>query len=129
MMVRNYRDLKVWEKAMDLVERIYGITRKFPDSERFGLISQMQRSAVSVPSNIAEGHARDSTRDYLRYLSIAYGSLAELETQTMIASRLSYISDDQAKELLDAEAEIGRMLSGLKKSLKQYLSSPLAPNP
>lgn len=115
----RYSDLIVWQKAMDLVEGIYRLSRLFPGDERFGLTSQIQRSAVSVPANIAEGHGRKSTGAYLQHLSIACGSLAELETHIQIARRLGYISEDLAGSTLEAIAEIGRMMAGLRTSLNQ----------
>ncbi|HZX72624.1 MAG TPA: four helix bundle protein [Rhodanobacter sp.] len=90
---RPHEGLQVWQDAMDLVEAIYRISADFPDSERFGLTSQLRRAAISVPSNIAEGAARRSTPEYLRFLSMARGSLSELDTQLQIAERLAYVSD------------------------------------
>lgn len=115
----KYSDLVVWQKAMDLVTEIYRITATFPAEERFGLSSQARRAAVSIPSNIAEGHGRKATGAYLNHLSIAYGSLMELETQTQIAARLSFIQEDQTTVLLKQMDEIGKMLTGLKKSLSE----------
>lgn len=115
----KYSELYVWQKAMDLVMDIYKITTAFPNEERFGLSSQMRRAAVSVPSNIAEGHGRKATAAYLNHLSIAYGSLMELETQIQIAARLSFIASDIASSLVVKTDEIGKMLSGLKKSLSE----------
>ena len=113
----KYSELIVWQKAMDLVTDIYKTTRDFPNEEHFGLTSQMRRAAVSIPSNIAEGHGRKLTGAYLNHLSIAYGSLMELETQVQIAVRLNFISSDIALSILANTDEIGRMLTGLKKSL------------
>jgi four helix bundle protein len=92
---RPHEGLQVWQDAMDLVEAIYRISADFPDSERFGLTSQLRRAAISIPSNIAEGAARRSTPEYLRFLSVARGSLSELDTQLQIAERLTYVSDTQ----------------------------------
>ncbi|MFP5404572.1 MAG: four helix bundle protein, partial [Gammaproteobacteria bacterium] len=91
MEVFSYRDLSVWQLAMQLTEAIYAATRTFPQSELYALANQLQRAAVSIPSNIAEGHARNTTRDYLRFVSIAMGSLAEVETQLELATRLNYL--------------------------------------
>ena len=113
----KYSDLIVWQKAMDLVTGIYKITATFPSEERFGLSSQARRAAVSIPSNIAEGHGRKSTGAYINHLSIALGSLMELETQIQIALRLTFVSTDETDILLVQTNEIGKMLSGLKKSL------------
>lgn len=113
----KYSDLVVWQKAMDLTTAIYTITATFPNDERFGLTSQTRRAAVSVPANIAEGHGRKASGAYLNHLSIALGSLMELETHIQLALRLSFISDDEASKILLQTDEIGKMLSGLKKSI------------
>ena len=113
----KYSDLLVWQKAMDLVTSIYVITSSFPSDERFGLTSQVRRAAVSIPSNIAEGHGRKSSGAFLNHLSIALGSLMELETQIQIATRLSFITEEVGETVLARTDEIGKMLSGLKKSL------------
>ena len=120
-MIKSYRDLEVWKKAMDLVVICYQMTRKFPRSEIYGLTSQLQRAAVSIPSNIAEGHQRRHSKEFLQHLSIAYGSLAELETHVEIASRLDYIDEDYANTVLNQTAEIGRMINGLRKSIEKSL--------
>jgi four helix bundle protein len=113
----DYRELVVWQKAMDLVTEIYEITATFPNEERFGLSSQVRRAAVSVPSNIAEGHGRKATGAYLNHLSIAYGSLMEIETQLQIAFRLEFITENATSDLLNKTTEIAKMLNGLKKAL------------
>jgi four helix bundle protein len=92
MKVRNYQELIVWQKAMDLVEQIYESSRRFPREEIYGLTSQLRRAAVSIPSNIAEGQGRRTTADFVRHLSISYGSLRGLETQTIITARLKYLT-------------------------------------
>lgn len=117
-MVRSYRDLKVWEKAMDLVVESYRVSRLLPKTVVFGLTAQIQRAAASIPANIAEGHGREHLGDYLRHSSIARGSLMELETHMLIITRL-YISMDEVKRSLEMVREIGRMLSGLAKKLKE----------
>lgn len=117
MAVRSYRDLVAWQKAMDTVELVYRASERFPKSEMYGLTSQIRRDAVSVPSNIAEGQGRKSTKDFLKFLSIAYGSLLEIETQGQISERLGYLSHDDCDRLLDATAEVGRLLNGLINSL------------
>ena len=123
--MRSCRELIVWQKAMDLVVDIYRITRTFPKSEVYGLAGQMQRASVSVPSNIAEGHALKQTQAYLRHLAIASGSLAELETQLEIADRLGYLlQPDQM--VFEQATEVGRMLSALRKSLLN-VRAPLDP--
>jgi len=120
-MLKSYRDLEVWQKAMDLVVMCYKMTTKFPKSEIYGLSSQLQRSAVSVPANIAEGRQRQHSREFLQHLSIAYGSLAEVETHIQIAGRLNYVGEDQIDKLIDIAAEIGRMLNGLRKSIEKRI--------
>ncbi len=111
--IRHYRDLLVWQKAMAWVENVYGSSRDWPAEERFGLISQVRRAAVSVPSNIAEGCARRATGDFIRFLNIARGSLAEAGTQLILAERLSYLPASDAQSLLNSADEISRMLSSL----------------
>jgi len=119
MNTQSYRDLEVWQKAMDLVVDCYQSTKGFPKSEVYGLTSQLQRAAVSVPANIAEGRARQHTKEFLQHISIAYGSLAEVETLVQIAQRLDYLNVNQTKNILDKTAEIGRMLNGLRRSLRK----------
>ena len=113
---RSYRDLIAWQKAMDLVQELYRATARFPDEERFGLVSQARRAAVSIPSTIAEGHGRRSTGELLHHLSIARGSLCELETQILIAGRLSYLPESECQHLMDRMNELGRVLRGLARS-------------
>jgi len=115
--VRSYRDLRVWQQAMDLAEATYRATEQFPEHERYGLVTQLRRAAVSVASNIAEGHAR-SLGDYLRHLLISNGSLAEVETQVVLSARLGFLPADLADSLLQASDQVGRMLGGLRKSLR-----------
>ncbi len=117
----KYSDLVVWQKAMDLVTDIYRLTATFPAEERFGLASQARRAAVSIPSNIAEGHGRKASGAYLNHISIALGSLMELETQIQIASRLGFAHQDEISTSLGKTEEIGKMLSGLKKSISTQL--------
>lgn len=117
MAVRNYRDLIAWQKAMDLVIRVYEATKRFPREEVYGLTCQAHRAAVSVPSNIAEGQGRSSTREFLHFLSMAHGSLRELETQVLIAQRLNYLDDPTTTNVMDLATEVGRLLNGLSNSL------------
>ena len=119
MPVKNYRDLVVWQKAMDLVIMVYRSTAAFPHEELYGLRNQLRRAAVSIPSNIAEGQGRHTTREFLSFLSIANGSLREVETQSMIASRLHYITEERESELLGLAAEVGRLRNGLVTALKK----------
>src|SRR5882672_2553432 len=121
--VRGYRDLVVWQDSMNLVVAIYSITAAFPREERYSLVDQLRRAAVSVPSNIAEGHGRSRTGDYLRHLSVAVGSLGEVETQVQIARRLEYIAEDDESRLLDSCNAIAKMLGGLIRSLRRRLES------
>ncbi len=121
MSVSSYRDLKVWQAGMRLTSCVYRFTNGLPNHERYGMISQIQRAAVSVPANIAEGHARDSTRDFLRHLAFARGSLAELETLLMIADDLGYSADSETNGILQQCDEASRMLRGLQNSLRRKL--------
>lgn len=116
--IRGYRDLLVWRKAMDWAEGIYEATSHWPRDERFGLISQIRRAAVSVASNIAEGAARRSTGEFMQFLGMSRGSLAEAETQLLLAERLGYLPAGDAGALLGAADEISRMLVALNISLK-----------
>ena len=119
MLIRSYRDLLVWQKAVDLVTGCYTLTKSFPRSEVYGLASQTQRAAVSVAANVAEGHGREHLDDYLRHLSIANGSLMELETHILIAQRLEYLGAVDVEPLLDRAGEVSRMLTGLTKKLQK----------
>ena len=116
-MVKTYRDLIVWQKSMELVTQIYRITKTFPKEENYGLISQIRRCAVSIPSNIAEGYGRQSTNDYVRFLKISIGSLYETQTQIEIALNLEYLSSDEFKRIYELSREIERMLSSLCKKI------------
>lgn len=114
--MRTFRDLLVWQRGMELAEAIYDASRAFPQDERFGLTNQIRRCAVSVPSNIAEGHARQLRADYLRFLRIARGSLAELETQLLLAQRLKHLSQEHHASSL--AREVAAMLNALIKALE-----------
>ncbi|PIY11559.1 MAG: four helix bundle protein [Flexibacter sp. CG_4_10_14_3_um_filter_32_15] len=117
-MIRTFKDLIVWQEAMELVVEIYKITRQFPKSEIYGLSSQMQRAAVSIPSNIAEGNQRNSIPQYLQFVSIARGSLGELETQIMLSHKLEYLDKKTQDKVILQTEKIGRLMGGLMKSLK-----------
>lgn len=116
--VASYRDLEVWSRAVDLAVLCYGLTGGFPRQDEYGLAVQMRRAATSVPANIAEGHGRSSTGAYLRHLSIAHGSLMELETFLEIARRLKYLDDATWRGVSSDAGEVGRMLHGLIRSLR-----------
>jgi four helix bundle protein len=119
--IRNYRDLSVWQLRMDIAVRVYEITRDFAADEKFGLTSQLRRAAASVPANIAEGHARSTTKDYLRYIAIAIGSLAEAATFIELAGRLGYGDVDELRKVYEITTEERRMLRSLQKSLRRRL--------
>jgi four helix bundle protein len=116
-MLKTYKDLLVWQKSFRLCVRVYEVSRLFPREERFGLTAQLRRAAVSVPSNIAEGYSRGTRPDYVRFLWVAYGSLGELETQLLLAQELHYGDSAEAGQLLEALAEVERMLRALIQSL------------
>jgi four helix bundle protein len=118
-MAQHFKDLIAWQKAMDLVNAIYDATDNFPKREVYSLTDQVRRAAVSIPSNIAEGQAHYSNREFLHFLRHSRGSLAELETQILIAQRRSYLSEDQASHILKRADELSRILSGLINSLKK----------
>lgn len=119
-MSHSYKDLIAWQKGMELVAMVYDATDRFPSHEQFGLVSQLRRAAMSVPSNIAEGKAHYSNRDFVRFLRIARGSLAEIETQILIAQQRKYLSESIGVTLARHLDELGRILSGLINSLKQH---------
>lgn len=121
--IRSFRDLRVWQAAMDLVEQIYRLTQAFPKHEIYGLASQMQRAAVSIPSNIAEGQTRGYTKEYLHHLAIARASLAELQTQLEIALRLKYCTLEHHGQLLEHTNQLGRQLSTLRNALSKNINS------
>jgi len=125
MPIKSYKGLEVWQKAMDMVMMCYQATKSFPKSEAYGLVSQLQRAAVSIPANIAEGRERKHSREFTQHLSIAYASTAELETHIQIAQRLNYINNTKTNNLLEKAAETGRMLNGLRKSIEnRKISAP-----
>lgn len=118
MTVRSYRDLTVWQTAMNLAQECYLVTKEFPREEQFGLTNQIRRAATSVPANIAEGQGRQSTKEFLNHLSIARGSLMELETHLLLSQRVGLLKQDFLNRLLAMSDEISRMLSGLRSTLK-----------
>jgi four helix bundle protein len=117
MKVRNYTDLIAWQKAMTLVQEIYKITKRFPTDERYGLKAQLRRAVVSVPSNIAEGEGRSSTAEFHHHLSIAHGSVREIETQIWISAGLGYLQKEGISHVLKLTSEVGRLIKGLSNSL------------
>jgi len=118
MPVQTYKDLVVWKKSIELVTDVYRCTRKLPREEIYGLTSQLRRAAVSIPSNIAEGQGRRSTREFKQFLGLARGSLFEVETQIIIAKQLGYVAEQESDCLLTSAAEVGRILNGLYASLR-----------
>jgi four helix bundle protein len=114
---QSYRDLLVWQKSMALAKEIYKITSGLPAEEKFGLISQMRRATVSVPSNIAEGQARNTTGEFVQFISHAEGSLAELDTQLTLAVELNFLSSERARFCMDSIVELRRMLNGLRRAV------------
>ena len=114
----NFKELLVWKKSIELVTEIYEITSVFPSEEKFGLVSQIRRAAVSIPSNIAEGNARRSSADYIQFLKIARGSGAEVETQIIISKNLGFLNDVKCEELTLKITEIMKMINGLINYLK-----------
>ena len=118
-MINSYEDLIVWQKAMDLVVEIYRIVRFLPSEERYALSDQMRRAAVSIPSNIAEGNARGSKKDYVNFLSIAKGSDAELKTQCSICVRLNFVKEENIRNAMSLCDEVGRMLNTMISRMKE----------
>jgi len=109
--MKNFKELKVWQKGIELVALVYTVTTTFPEEEKYGLSAQMRRAAVSIPSNIAEGHLRKTAKDFKQFLSIARGSCAELETQIIIAHKLGFIQDDYVNKLSPKVEELSKMFS------------------
>ena len=116
--MHDFKNLKVWQKAMDIAQVTYELCAQFPDAERYGLISQMRRAAVSIPSNIAEGAGRNSNGEFRQFLGIAAGSAYELETQFLLASRLLYLNETEVEPITAQLVELQKMLYGLKNSLR-----------
>ena len=116
--LKSYQDLEVWRKSIELAEMVYRVSASFPPDERFGMTSQLRRAAVSIAANIAEGAERHGTREFLHFLGIASGSLAETETFLILAPRLGLTTADETPPLEAQAADVGRMLNGLKRSLR-----------
>ena len=119
--VMSYRDLDAWQEAMEVAVSVYALAAFLPSEERFGLAQQLRRAAASIPSNIAEGHARGATRDFARFVSIARGSMAEVETQLELAVRLGLLEDAATESVVSKCDKLGRILRGLRKSLDNKL--------
>ena len=117
MTIKSHRDLHVWQHAVVLVELIYEVTKCFPGHEAYGLTSQLRRAAISIASNIAEGHAKASSKEDLRHVSISMGSVAEVDTQVEIATRLGYLSQDDCNLVYKQVNEIGKMLRGVQSGM------------
>lgn len=118
-LMKNFRDLRVWHQSMDFVETVYRLTQQFPKQEMYGLSRQIQRAVVSVPSNIAEGHTREHIKEYLHHLSIAQASLAEVETQLEIATRLGYVPRSELPKFLAEISSVGKQLYALRNALQR----------
>ncbi len=129
--MRGYSDLDVWNRAMDLASLIYGLGPLMPKSELYGMTSQMRRAAASVPANIAEGYQRGTRKDYARFIAIARGSVAEVETFLLLAVRVGHLTDAMVQPCLQTAGEVGRMLTRLKQRLDEapLRSTPPVPNP
>jgi four helix bundle protein len=117
--ITSYRDLLVWQRAMELVAECYRLTQKFPKNEEFGLKAQMRRAAISIPSNIAEGHTRHHGKEFVQFLYLVLGSLAELETQLELSRVLAYLDIDESEKVIGSCQELGRMLNGLKNAISR----------
>ena len=124
MSIQSYRDLDVWKKSIQLVKMAYVFTKHFPKDEIYGLVSQIRRSATSIPANIAEGRSRNTKKEFLNFLRIAYGSLAEMETHFIVAFELEMVTQSELDEILSKSSEIGRMLNGLRNSLLTDTRNP-----
>ena len=116
-MIKRYQDLIVWQRAMQMVKEVYGITSSFPTDEKFGLVSQLRRAAVSVPSNIAEGQGRLTKGEFKQFLGYARGSVFEVETQILLSVDLNFIEQNKMNQLMNLTSEVSKMLNGLIKSL------------
>jgi four helix bundle protein len=123
MSISRFRELKAWQLAMDLAERVYILTDSFPKSEIYGLTSQIRRAAVSIPSNLAEGHGRTSTKEFLHFIAIAYGSTCELETQILLSHRLKYINMGDLETISALLTETNKTIRGLQKAIRERMDS------
>ena len=123
MKTSDYKELQVWQKAMDLVVEIYKISKLLPKEETYGISDQIRRAAVSIPSNIAEGQSRNSAKEFIQFLSIARSSLAELETQLLICTKVNMLSEDNIAEAQNITTEVGKMIKGLMNKLNSQLTT------
>ena len=117
-MIKYFKDLTVWQKAMELVAEVYLLVKKLPNEELFALSDQIRRSSISIPSNIAEGQARNSVKEFIHFLAIAKGSKAELETQLLLCVKINYLNNTEIENAINLIQEIGKMLNALQNSLK-----------
>jgi four helix bundle protein len=127
--MKTYRDLRVWQASMQLAKVVHITVKTFPRFETYGICAQMRSASQSVPSNIAEGHARDSTRDFIRHLAFARGSLAELQTQCLMALEFEYLSGERCDQVIALSEEISKMLCALQQSLRKRLDRESSLNP
>jgi four helix bundle protein len=123
MSISRFRELRAWQLGMDLTERVYLLTNSFPKTEIYGLTSQIRRCAVSVPSNLAEGHGRTSGKEFLQFIAIAYGSVCELETQILLSHRLKYIEDIELETISTLLTETSKTIRGLQKAIRERLDA------
>ena len=122
-MIKSYKDLLAWQRAMELVELVYTITRQFPREELFGLSTSLRRATVSLPSKIVAGHETGDPREYLRHLGSARATLSEVETQTEVSRRLGYINDEQQAEFAKLASDTGKIINGLMNSTERYAAA------
>jgi len=120
--INSYKELIVWQKSIELVTEVYSLTRNFPSEEKFGIVNQLNRAIVSVPSNIAEGWGRESSKNYLQFLRTSRGSLMEVETLILISKNLCYINEKEFKKITIGIEEVGKILQGLIKSVQQKIT-------
>jgi len=119
--IETYRDIGIWQKSVDLADKLYDITNTFPDNEKHGLVSQIQKAIISIATNTAEGWGRHSTREFIRYLYIAHGSTVELETLLIISKKRALVSEEKCNKLLKETTSISKMINGMIKSLKRRI--------
>jgi four helix bundle protein len=121
MSISRFRELRAWQLGMELAEHVYLLTDSFPKSETYGMTSQIRRSAISIPSNLAEGHGRTSSKEFLHFIAIAYGSICELETQLLLSHRLKYINVNDSETVLALLIETSKTIRGLQKAIKERI--------